>query len=99
MRASSQDTYDRARRWLASLGTLCAGAMPLEEAQARVAAFASMLCEQYGGEAFTQASLQTVARGCRFFPSYGELCEALSAWLKENPPPRHTAIAGPSGGE
>lgn len=96
---TSAETYGVVRKWLLSLGTLCAGSMPVEEARMRVAAYASMLSEQFGPHAFTQGSLEKVARESKFFPSYAEVAERLSAWQRENPPPRHTALAAPAAGD
>ena len=84
------------RHWLTHLGLLVAGSMPTEEAKMRIAAFAPMLEDQFPHWSFTAASLQTVARGSRFFPSYAEIAEALSAWVRENrPPPSTPLLAGP----
>lgn len=88
------------RRWLAHLGLLVAGSMPAEEARMRIEAFAPLLDDEFPAWAFTAASLQAVARGAKFFPSYAELTEALSGWLRGNrPPPTTPLLAGPKGTE
>ncbi len=91
----NDQTYDVAKKWLASLGTLCAGAMPLDEAQTRVVAYATILCGQFAPHHFSQQSLERAAREFKFFPSFAELSELLSKWGRDNPPPAHSAIAGP----
>lgn len=77
---------EKVRDWLKALGALCAGSLALEEAEARIAAFAPLLSRAFAGWAFCDASLEAVARGCRWFPAYGELCDLLAAWCAENRP-------------
>jgi hypothetical protein len=87
---------DPVRMWLSALGALCAGSVPEKEANARVDAYAPMLSRQFDRWAFCQRSLDAVARQCKFWPAYGELCEALSAWCRANRPPSTAPrLAGP----
>jgi len=78
---------DTVRMWLFALGALCAGSVSEKEANARVNTYAPMLSRQFDQWAFCQRSLEAVARQCKFWPAYGELCEALSAWCRANRPP------------
>lgn len=89
-----QRTYELAREWLESLGILCAGNMTVEDAKMRCTAYASMAIDEFPASAFNQKSLGAIARKCKFFPSWGELSEHLSAWCKENKP---EVLALPSG--
>jgi hypothetical protein len=91
----NDQTYDVAKKWLISLGTLCAGAMPLDEAQTRITAYSTVLCGQFAPHVFTQRSLERAARQFKFFPCCAELAEMLSLWGRENPPPAHAVISGP----
>lgn len=88
---------DPIAEWLAALGTLTAAGMTAKDAQAKVAAYAPMLRQKYPPGAFTMDSLEAVAAGLKFFPSYGELCEGLTAYWRENRP-KHTgpALEGPT---
>lgn len=85
------------RDWLKGLGMLCAGQMSVRDAQAKAAAYAPMLAHEFKREVFTPASLTAVARICKFFPSFGELCDALSAWWDVNRPyePTVPLLTGP----
>ena len=80
------------RDWLKALGTLVAGSLPANESRAKLNLLAPMLAEEFPAGAFTPPSLAAVARQCKFFPSYAEICEVLSPWWKEHRPP-HRAIA------
>lgn len=79
---------NRVVTWLNDLATLTAGTTPLADSKAKVAALASMLASEYPPEAFSRRSLEHIARQCTFFPSYGELARALSAWWQDNRPPQ-----------
>jgi hypothetical protein len=85
------------RDWLKALGTLCAGSLSTRDAQAKLAAYVPMLAHEFRPEAFTPASLTAVARACKFFPSFGELCDALKAWWEDNRPfePTVPLLTGP----
>jgi len=72
--------------WLGDLANMTAGSVPLPDAKAKIASLASGLVEEYPPAAFTRQSLLTVARQCKFFPSYAELTSALTAWWNENRP-------------
>ncbi|QDO99094.1 hypothetical protein FNB15_18265 [Ferrovibrio terrae] len=65
------------RKWLISLGALCAGRMPLDEAERRVAAYVALI-EQPAG-VFTKNSLARVAGAFQWFPAFAELKPALDA--------------------
>ena len=76
-------------RWLAQLGTLCASAMAISDVQAKLAIYAPMLSREFHPSIFNADCLAFVARRCKFFPTYGELCEHLGAYRREpgNAPP------------
>jgi hypothetical protein len=79
--------------WLSDLANLTAGTAPLADAKTKVAAIAGMLAEDFPAGAFTRQSLAVVARTCKFFPSYAELCDTLSPWwLQHRPPPRQPLL-------
>jgi hypothetical protein len=70
--------------WLSDLAGLCAGAqIPMADAKARLAAYTSLLAEDFSPTMFCRESLAYVARQCKFFPSYGEVSGYLSQWWKE----------------
>jgi hypothetical protein len=85
------------RDWLKGLGLLTAGHANVKETQARASAYASLLSREFKPGAFTTDSLTAVARDCTFFPSFGELCKALSAWWEDNRPyePTVPLLTGP----
>jgi hypothetical protein len=90
-------TTDPIAEWLAALGTLTAAGMTAEDAREKILAYASLLGGKYPASAFTRESLEAVAAGLKFFPAYGELCDRLSAYWRENrPKSAGPAIAGPS---
>jgi hypothetical protein len=74
------------RQWLKSLGVLTAGNMDANELRTRIETMGSLLAREYPAWAFTTSSLAHVGRACRFFPTYGEACDALTAWCKEHRP-------------
>lgn len=71
--------------WLTDLGKLTAGQAPLPDAKAKIATMAAALAAEFDARAFCRASLIHAARRCKFFPTFGEACEALSEWCRENP--------------
>lgn len=90
--------------WLGRLGLLTAVNMPAAEARIKAQAYAPMLDKEFAKAFFTEKSLAFVARRCKWFPSYGELCEALSAWRSDSnfgmpsaPPSDAPRLTGPSG--
>jgi hypothetical protein len=95
MSGIDQRTYEIVDKWLRSLGVLCAGTMAADEARTRCAAYASMVAGEFPVAAFTQKSLEAVARECRFFPSYGELVEYLGKFWRDHKP---AFLALPSAG-
>lgn len=80
--------------WLTDLANLTAGSAPLADSKTKIAALALILAGDYPGIAFNRHSLSAVARQCRFFPSYAELCEHLGAWWRDHRP-TPVAIASP----
>lgn len=72
------------RDWLKALGTLCAGALTIDEAVARVAGYAPMLAAKFKSDAFDLRSLDAVAVQSKFFPSYAEVVGRLQTWVEEN---------------
>lgn len=83
------------RKWLVALGTLTASNSPQDELRKRVDGMAALLSREYDEWAFCTDSFAHVAKACRFFPTYAELCEHLTAWAKENRPAT-LRLAGPS---
>lgn len=75
-------TERQVRDWLVMLGRLVAGSMAADEVAVRLDAYTPELLERYDSRDFNQVSREFVARQCKFFPSYGELCEALDRWPK-----------------
>ena len=86
---------NRIGTWLNDLAALTAGAAPLADAKAKVAALTAMLNDQFPPEAFTRTSLEAVASNCKFFPAYAELQKQLASWWKNNKPPQR-ALSGTS---
>jgi hypothetical protein len=72
--------------WLTDLANLTAGNVPLPDAKTKIATTATALIEDYPPAAFTRESLMHVARQCKFFPSYSELCTHLAAWWRDHRP-------------
>ena len=84
--------------WLAALSTLVAGRMSVEEIRLRLSSYVPLLAEEFPDERyFTSRSLRHVARHSKWFPSYGELCDLLTAAWKDSipPTPAITTIARP----
>jgi hypothetical protein len=74
------------RDWLRALGALVAtGGMSLADARERLVAYADLLESEFDQRFFTMATLAFVGRRCRFFPTFHELCLALSEWGRDNP--------------
>jgi hypothetical protein len=82
--------------WLTILGRLVAANMPPDEASTRLRAYTPELLARYDSRDFTQVSREFVARHCKFFPSYGELCELLDKWPKPAANPLPQAGSGDS---
>jgi hypothetical protein len=91
---SNRDHLRLVTSWLSDLANLTAGTAPLADAKTKITAIASMLAEDFPAGAFTRQSLNVVARACKFFPSYSELCTTLGAWwIEHRPPPSQPAIS------
>ncbi len=75
--------------WLGRLGLLTAVNMPAAEARIKAQAYAPMLSREFHLSVFNADCLAFVARRCKWFPCYGELCDHLSAYRREpgNAPP------------
>lgn len=70
------------RDWLKALGSLSAGSLPGAEVDAKLGTYAPLLVQDFPPSAFCPASLAAVARQCKFFPSYAEICDLLSPWWR-----------------
>jgi hypothetical protein len=70
------------RDWLKALGSLTAGSLPGAEVDAKLGTYAPLLAQDFPPSAFCPASLAAVARQCKFFPSYAEICDLLSPWWR-----------------
>lgn len=69
--------FPHVRQWLQSLGVLVATAMTLAEAKERLATFAPLLNAEFDRRFFNERSLAFVAKRCKFFPTFSEICEHL----------------------
>lgn len=76
-RALAPASAETMRKWLASLGLLCAGATSVTEARAKIGAYASLM--DYPPACFTKATLAEAGRRFKWLPSFAE----LSAFLDE----------------
>ena len=86
------------RDWLKALGSLAASTLTAKEFDARISAYVPLLAADFPMAAFGPVSLAVVARHCKFFPSYAEICEVLSPWWRENrPAPVVNALHSPNG--
>jgi hypothetical protein len=65
------------RQWLQSLGVLVATGMSVTDAKERLATFAPLLASEFDARFFCQRSLAFVAKQCKFFPTFSEICEHL----------------------
>jgi hypothetical protein len=85
--------------WLRRLGMLTASPkVSVDEVRAALALYEDMLAGKFPASEFTPQSLEAVAAGSKFFPTYGEVCERLSGfWAKQAAPPK-PAIPGAKGG-
>ena len=78
---------DNLRDWIITLGCLSSSVTSAEECGAKVEMYSQFLMMEFQPEDFCMKSLIYVAKKCRFFPSYGEICEHLHAWKDEYPDP------------
>ena len=89
-------SHQHIRDWLKALGSLAASTLTAKEFDARISAYAPLLAADFPQAAFGPTSLAAVARQCKFFPSYAELCAHLGSWWKEHrPPPTVAALNDP----
>lgn len=73
--------------FLAKLGMLCTSNMSEDEALARIEEYTPMLCAEFDNSLFSSADcLAYVAKLCKFFPGYGELCGHLTEWRRDTTP-------------
>ncbi len=81
--------------WLTALGMLSSGNTGEDESSSKRAAYASMLRDEFDIRAFTHGSLAFVARRSKWgFPKYGEICEYLAEWWKDNRPTEALRLTG-----
>ena len=73
-------------RWLNDLATISPPAPGGQELQSRIAGLASLLAGDFPPAAFSRDSFKAVARECKFFPSYAEVCAILSPWWRQHRP-------------
>ena len=81
-----RDQLHAVSSWLNDLANLTAGPTPLADSKPKIATLAAALGEEFPSAAFNRNSLLAVARACKFFPSYSEICEVLSPWWKDHRP-------------
>lgn len=75
--------------WLAELGKLVApGNAAVREASGN---YLPLLMAEFDSRDFNSGSRTFVARHCKFWPSYGELCELLAKWPRPAERPLHGA--------
>lgn len=72
------------RRWLTQLGRLNGVRIEPEEASEYLDAFCPMLARRFDDGAFTAESLDHVTGECKYLPTYGEVVQLLSAWLRQH---------------
>lgn len=65
-------------KWLKSLGVLVATGMSVTDAKERLSVFVPLLSREFDARFFNAATLTFVARKCKFFPTFSEICEHLS---------------------
>ena len=83
------------RKWLQSLGVLVATGMSVGDAKERLATFVPLLAVEFDSRFFNAATLAFVARKCKFFPTFSEICDALAEWGRDNQPSR-PMLEGPA---
>jgi hypothetical protein len=67
---------ERLKAWLATLGTLCAGSLSVNDARAKIVVLAEFLSD-YPGYLFTKENLAEIAKDCKFIPSFSEIAKVL----------------------
>ena len=79
---SNHDKLATITEWLLALTTLCAGKLNPSELRVRASTYVPLLAAEYPDYYFSQEMLAGVARRCKWFPSYAELCDAIEAARK-----------------
>ncbi len=74
-KALEPPNMDARRKWLAAVGTLCAGKMSASDAESKLAAYAELL--GHPRAVFTRGSLKRAGARFRWFPSFAEINEFL----------------------
>lgn len=72
-------------QWLHTLGGLVRMTSANAETTRAFFGYARPLSLEFPPAAFTEVSCLHVAKGCKFVPSFGEVCSLLRAWWRENP--------------
>ena len=80
------------RDWLKALGSLTAFSGNASEFSAKISAYTPLLGSDFTQAAFSPGSLATIARKCKFFPTYAELSDHLAAWWRDHRPPPSTHL-------
>lgn len=78
-----QTATETIRRWLQSLGTLCATNLSVQDVQDKLRAYVPILEREFDARYFTADSLTFVATKAKWFPSYGEVVGWLREWRSE----------------
>jgi hypothetical protein len=82
--------------FLARLGMLCPSNMSEDEALSRIEEYTPLLCREYSDDLFrSEDCMAYVAKRCKFFPGYGELCGHLADWIRDFQPIRLALPAPP----
>lgn len=90
----STEARDPIGPWLRRLGMLTASPkVSVDEVRAALVLYEDMLRDKYPASAFTRQSLEAVAAGSKFFPTYGEVCDRLTKFWRDD---RAKALPGPA---
>jgi hypothetical protein len=92
MPADPETVYD----WLKALGVLTASATSEAVADNKLHAYAPLLADEFDQACFCRSSLAFVARGAKFFPTFGEVCDLLVKWWRSQRPYTGLALSGPA---
>lgn len=85
----------RVEAWLTKLGILCAGRMPVEDAKAKIMAYAPGLAP-WSPLVFTRESVYWCAKQVKWFPSFGEVHDLLARFNAEIVEPRQRRMPLPA---